>query len=105
MNDILFNILQVVIIACVIIVTRYVAPALKSYIDTSKYAWMASVVTDAVEMAEQTIKTPKSGAEKKAVVLGAVSTIFAKAKISITEDQINSLIESAVYAMNFDKAH
>lgn len=99
MNELLFNALQVVIIAAVIIITRYIVPAFECYIESSRYAWVANIIQDAVESAEQTITEPKSGGKKKAMVIDTVRRIFKEVKIDVTEDQLESLIESAVYAM------
>lgn len=99
MNELLFNILQVAIIAAVVIFTRYLIPALECYIQGSRYAWVANIIQDAVESAEQTITEPKSGGKKKAMVIDTVRRILKEMKIDITEDQLESLIESAVYTM------
>lgn len=103
MSEITFEILKATIIVAIILITRYCIPALESYISNSKYAWVASVIKNTVESAEQTIKEEKSGSKKKALVLETVRRIFADANIKITEDQINALIESAVFTMNRDK--
>lgn len=103
-NELLVDILRVVIIAAIIFFTRYCIPALKSYISSSNYALVASVVQDAVEQAEQIIKKEKAGSEKKEFVKATLSKIFEDAGIHITEDQIDSLIESAVFAMNTSKS-
>lgn len=99
MERFLFDILQISVIAFFIVVARYLVPALKSYVENSKYAWVANVVMDAVEAAEQTVKEEKSGAKKKAIVLDCLDRIFKTYNITITEDEIESLIESAVYVM------
>ena len=100
MDTVIFEILQIVVIAAIIIVTRYTIPAIKSYISSSNYTWIASVICDAVEQAEQTIKVDKSGPEKKVFVTKLVKKIFESSKIKVTDEQIDSLIESAVYTMN-----
>lgn len=100
MNDILFEILKTVVIIAVILVTRYFIPALKSYVSRTNYAWIVAIVKDAVECAEQTIKEEKSGPKKKALVMETVGRIFSDANINITQDQLNALVESAVYTMN-----
>lgn len=105
MNELLFNILQIVIIASLIIITRYVVPAFGCYIESSRYAWVANIIQDAVESAEQTVTQPKSGGKKKAMVIDTVRRILKEMKIDITEDQLDSLIESAVYAMNAAKSN
>ena len=100
MNTVLFYMLEIVVIAAIVIITRYIVPALHAYIANSKYAWIANVIADAVDAAEQTVKEEKSGAKKKAMVLDMIEIICKEAQISITQDQIDSLIESAVFAMN-----
>lgn len=100
MSDITFEILKAVTIIAIIAITRYCIPALQSYISNSKYAWLVGVVKDLVESAEQTIKEEKAGAKKKALVMEMVERIFDEANIKITADQLNALIESAVYTMH-----
>lgn len=103
METFLFDILQIAVIAVCIVVVRYLVPAFNVYIENSKYSWISDVVSDAVEAAEQTVKEEKSGAKKKAMVLDSLGRIFKAYNISITEDQIESLIESAVYMMKLEQ--
>lgn len=102
-DDFTLYLIRIVITASIILITRYTIPAIKAYISNSKYEWIASVIMDAVEQAEQTIKEEKSGAKKKAFVIEIVCTIFHKAGINVTTEQIDSIIESAVFSMNKEK--
>lgn len=102
MNDILFEILKAVTILVVILLTRYALPYLKQVVEVSKYNWVLKWVNVAVKSAEQTIK--EGGQEKKAIVTEFIRGLLIKKKISLSDEQLDNLIESAVYAMNADKA-
>ena len=100
MNDILFEILKAVVIVAVMVVTRYVVPWIKSKISESQYAVVVALIETAVAAAEQTITAEGSGEEKKAQVLEYVQTELAERGITITDEQLDTLIEAAVYALN-----
>ena len=99
-DDFTLYLIRIAITASIILITRYAIPAIKAYISNSKYAWIASVIIDAVEQAEQTIKEEKAGAKKKATVIEVVCAIFHKAGVEVPTEQIDSIIESAVFSMN-----
>lgn len=100
MNEVLFEVLKAVIIVSIMAVMRYLIPYLKETIANSKYAEVAEWANKAVLMAEQTIIGTKTGAEKKAIVIDFIKKLLTQKHISISDDQLNTLIESAVYAMN-----
>ena len=99
MNDTLFALLRVVIIAAVTIITRYAVPYIKMKIKQSNLAYVAAIVTDAVKAAEQTVKAAGAGIEKKAIVTKFLHNILTAKNISISDEQLDTLIESAVFAM------
>lgn len=100
MNQILIEILEIVIVAAVVVVVRYLVPWLKTRIETSEYKWFYDIILDAVQYAEQTVRGEKTGAEKKALVVSLVNDSLSKKNIGISEEQINAIIESIVFAMN-----
>lgn len=100
MNDILFEVLKAVIIIVVMLVARYGIPYIKLQLDNSKYKWIVDCVEQGVKFAEQTVIGEKTGAEKKAIVTEFIKKMLTKKNISISDEQINVLIESAVFAMN-----
>lgn len=102
MNDILFEILKAVVVLAVILITRYAVPYLKQVAENSKYEWIVKWVGVAVQSAEQTIKN--SGKDKKAIVTEFIKSQLIQKNISISDEQLDNLIESAVYAMNENKA-
>ena len=100
MNEILFEILKAVIIIAIIVVVRYAVPWIRNNTELAKNEFLMSIVTAAVQYAEQTITGKDSGAEKKAIVTEFLKTQLAAKNVSITDEQLNALIEAAVYAMN-----
>lgn len=102
MNSILFEILKAVVILAVILLTRYAVPYLKQIIDNSKYEWVVKMVDVAVKAAEQTIKD--GGKDKKTIVTEFIKSQLIQKNISISDEQLDNLIESAVYAMNENKS-
>ena len=51
----------------------------------------------------QTIKASGAGTEKKAIVTEFLKEILTAKNISISDDQLDKLIEAAVFAMNNSK--
>lgn len=99
MNDILFEILKCVVIVSVAVITRYLAPYLSSKVKDTKYEEFIKTVMDAVKFAEQTMGSG-NGEEKKKIVVDFLTQLAIDKEINITSEQINVLIESAVFTMN-----
>ena len=100
MNEILFDILMAVIIVLATIITKCLVPYFKAQVEDTQYAQLLEIVAMAVRAAEQTIKAQGQGKAKKAQVLAFVANWLAENNIHITEDQLDRLIEAAVYTMN-----
>lgn len=101
MNSILFEILKAVVILAVILLTRYAVPYLKLILESSKQKWIVEWVEIAVKAAEQTIKDGEK--DKKTIVTEFIKSQLIKKNISISDEQLDKLIESAVFAMNGGK--
>ncbi len=99
MDDVTFMILKLVISVCAALVTAYVIPYLKTLKNNKRYSTVIDMVSLAVRAAEQTITDPKSGALKKAKVMQFTNRWLKTQGISISEEELNDLIESAVYQM------
>ncbi|MBR1477440.1 MAG: phage holin [Lachnospiraceae bacterium] len=99
MNEILFDLLLAVLIFISVIITRYVIPLLKEWIENIKDERLRKAVKDAVQMAEQTITASHSGKEKLAKVKDMLKLMLIKKNITMSDEQLTTLIESAVYAM------
>lgn len=96
MNDVLFEVLKAVIIISIMVVLRYGIPYLKQLVDNTKYSQLDDWVGKAVLMAQQTIIGNET---KKEIVTNFIKKLLIQKNISISEEQLNTLIESAVYAM------
>lgn len=103
MDDITMILLKYVITICAALITAYVLPYIKTLKDDARYAKVIEVVELSVRAAEQVIRDPKSGNIKKARVLKVVRKWLGEHNIDISEDEIDQLIESAVYAMKQGK--
>lgn len=99
MNDVLYLVIKILVIIAITLITRYLVPYIKERLEQSKYKWIADVVSQAVKSAEQTITGRKSGAERKAIVVDFIKTLLIQKNISISDEQIDNLIESAVYTL------
>ena len=103
MNDVLFEILKAVVVLVVVLLARYAVPYIKQLLENTKYEWIVKWVELSVKSAEQTILGGKTGPEKKAIVTEFIKGLLIKKNISISDDQLNTLIEAAVFEMNGGK--
>ena len=104
MNDIIMHVIETLIFVVFAIALRYAVPCLTSMLRAHNYDLAANIVETAVRAAEQIIIGAKRGEERYAYVQRTISEIFQKYDISLTEEQIQQLIEAAVQAMNVEKA-
>ena len=103
MDDLLFNVIKLLVIIVITIFMRYGVPLIKEFIENSKLSRLMKWVDAAVEAAEQTIKAAGSGAERKGIVTKFLKGILTAKNISISDEQLETLIEAAVFAMNNEK--
>ena len=103
MNATTFEIVKIVITAVAtiigIIITKEIVPYIKSIKLTAEQEAVLEIVETAVKAAEQTIKESGQGAAKKKQVIAYISYQLMLKGIHITEEEIDKLIEAAVYAM------
>ena len=100
MNDILFEILKAILILAVILLMRYAVPWMKQVLEDTKYSWVVKWVVVAVRSAEQTVFGDKRGEEKKAIVTQFIKEQLIKKNITMSDKQLENLIEAAVFTMN-----
>lgn len=99
MDNMTMMILKLVISVCAALITAYAVPYLKTLKNDARYERMLDMVALAVRAAEQTITGSGQGAVKKAEVIKFVSEWLYGKGINITEDELDQLIEAAVYQM------
>ena len=96
MNDVVFEILKAVLVLVIILIAKYLVPWIKLQVE---HEWLLKWVELAVRSAEQTVLGDKTGPEKKAIVTKFLKEQLQQKNISISDEQLNTLIEAAVYAM------
>lgn len=99
MNEIIYEVIRAVLVISIMVVVRYVVPLLKTKINDSELTWLYEWSVKAVMAAEQTTTGDHMGSYKKSVVKDFLQTVAKEKNISITDEQLENLIESAVYAM------
>lgn len=102
MSDVAMYIAELIVVAIVIAISRFVIPCALNYVQNSNLNAAAQWVKFAVLKAEQ-VFSEYTGKEKKEYVEQFVQETLQKLKIDITSDQVDTLIESAVKQMNIEK--
>lgn len=98
MDEILFEIIKVLIMVAVLVVTRYLVPWIRERIGADKMTQIEKWTKYAVEMAQQ-VHFSKPGQDRKAIVTQFLREILAAKNISISDEQLDVLIEAAVKEM------
>lgn len=98
MNDIIFEAAKVLLMLAVLVVTRYLVPWLKDKIGADKLETAEKWARYAVLSAQQVLGS-QSGAEKKAYVTEFLKAILTAKNIALSDEQLDTLIEAAVYSM------
>lgn len=101
MNEITFNVLKIVISIVSVIITLYLFPIVKKYLQSKNQDELLAMIQIAVRAAEQTIGSG-NGVIKKEEVLNWIHNWLKEKGISITEEQLDQLIEAAVWSMNYE---
>lgn len=93
------TILSIVAAIALAVITKFVIPALKSYIEERKNAEIYSLIETAVRAAEQTILGTGQGAVKKEQVVDLVTKWLQEKGIQLSSEQLDQMIEECVYLM------
>lgn len=91
MDDNLFKILQYVLFIIVLLIARYLVPAIKTFMNNAKYANVVDYVEKCINAAE--ILIAGTGTDKKAYVTVQLKDWLDKVGIKMTDEQISILIE------------
>ena len=110
MNNLLMNVLTAVIVALIGVITTQLLPFLTAKKDEAlakmrrtKWAWAADIIDAAVRAVEQTVAEDVHGINKKKLAVNYIMPWLQKNGITLTEDEIDQLIEAAVQAMNAER--
>lgn len=102
MNGIIFEILSLVVLLAVFVVTCYLIPWIRGKIGQDRLDEITKWVNAAVLMAQQ-VYYARTGAERKAIVVDLLKNILIAKNISISDEQLDLLIEAAVKAMKIQE--
>lgn len=103
MNEILFEVLKLIVLIAVFLVICYLIPWIRMKIGQDRLDAITKWVNTAVLMVQQVYYT-KSGAERKAIVVDILRKMLVAKNISITDEQIDMLIEAAVKQMKMSES-
>jgi len=107
MQQLFMNVLTAVVVAMIGIITKQLLPyliqkkeAAIAELRKTKWAWAAEIIEAAVRAVEQTVAEGVHGDDKKRIAFEYIKAAFFGSGIELTDAQIDTLIEAAVYAMN-----
>lgn len=99
MDDILFKIIELVIIILMALIGRYVVPYLKSIVDINKLEQIVMWANKFVVMAENVITGKGKGTEKCEYVSELLIKKAKELGLQLTDEQIRTLVEDAYNTM------
>lgn len=102
MNEIIFEVLRLAVLLVVFAVTCYLIPWIKGKIGQDRLNEITTWTNAAVLMAQQ-VYYAKTGPERKTIVIDLLKSMLAAKNISITDEQLDTLIEAAVKAMKMEE--
>lgn len=102
MNDILFEALKLLVMAMALVVTRYLIPWIKAQIDNQKMQTITEWAKNAV-LSTQQVLWAKPGVDRKAEVTRFLKKMLIAKNISISDEQLDILIEAAVKQMKISE--
>ena len=101
-RDIIFELLKLTIMIVALIFTRYVVPWFKAKTDNETMHTLIDLASQAVLAAEQIHQAPGDGPKRKEIVTKFIKEILIQKNISISDEEIDVLIEAAVKEMNMN---
>ena len=104
MNELVLEIVKLVVMLVVAGVCAYAVPYLKSGIGADELDRVAFWAKQFVLKAQQ-VMWAKTGEERKEYVMEALTEIAKEAKIKITAEQLDAIVEAAVKAMKMSDAN
>lgn len=103
MKEIYLEAIKLFVMILAAVITRYVVPWLKAKTENETMQTLIDWASQAVLATEQ-IYGSGDGETKKRVVVEFIQKVLAQKGISLTDDEIDTIIEAAVKEMNENKA-
>lgn len=102
MSEIIFEVIKLVVMVAALVVTRYLIPWIKEKIGADQMATAEKWVRFAVLKAQQVMQS-ENGTDKKAYVTDFLKELLQAKNISLTDEQLDVLIEAAVKQMKIEE--
>ena len=102
MKEITLEALKLLIMILALVMTRFVVPWLKAKTENETMQAILDWTVQAVLAAEQAHQA-QTGAERKYIVTEFIKRILIQKNISLSDEELNTLIEAAVMQMNANK--
>lgn len=99
MRDIYIEIAKLVLMILAALITRYLIPWLKAKTQNETMSTVIDWAVQAVLAAEQTHQA-ETGQERKAIVTEFIKKILIQKNISLSDEELDTIIEAAVKQMN-----
>lgn len=99
MRDIVLEVLKLTIMIATMLITRYAIPWLKAKTQNETMSMVIDWAVQAVLAAEQTHQA-ETGQERKAIVTEFIKKILIQKNISLSDEELDTIIEAAVKQMN-----
>ena len=103
MDNLVFEIVRFIVVIVFILLARYGIPLLKQIASSDRMNGITQWVESAVLYAQQ-VHWAQTGEEKKEVVTDFLRRLLASKNITITDEQLDILIEAAVKAMKIQES-
>lgn len=101
MREIILEALKLTIMIATLLITRYAIPWIRAKTENSVMQALIEWTGQAVLAAEQT-HDAGSGAEKKAIVTDFIKKLLIQKNITLSDEEIETLIEAAVRQMKLE---
>ena len=102
MNNIIFEIIKIAVMALMLLITRYLIPMLKEKVGADKLATAERWAKFAVLKAQQVMWSEKEQ-DRKTYVTDFLKEILIEKNIAMSEEQLDVLIEAAVKQMKMEE--
>lgn len=102
-DDLMMKILELIIAVVLMLCSRYLIPYIAELLGAAKFDKLVEYINSAVKAAEKLFPESGSGKDKKAYVIEFIQKINEKLGITITDEEIDTLIESAVEDLDLAK--
>lgn len=95
MSDFTLEALKLIVMGVAILIARYLIPWLKASVDEYKMEQIITIIESGVQMAQQ-VHSEEPGAARKQIVINYVHRMLQEKGLTISEEELDVLIEAFV---------